>query len=127
MTVKKLFEMALDLLGERRKDGSFSDNSVYLSSRTLTAVNQVLAELSSAQARLSGESFIFLPVTADNDEIVLDDRLLYAAAPSGIASVLMLGEDDDRYASYRLLFEKALAGALRSAKAVNLEIRDIYS
>jgi len=57
MTVGKLFEAAMDLIGERRKDGSFSNNSVYLTARAVTVVNQVLAELAAANIALGGAPF----------------------------------------------------------------------
>ena len=124
MTVEKLFEAAMDLIGERRKDGTFSSNSEYLTARAITIVNQVLAELASANVTLGGSAFI--PVTNVSNAVALDTRLLYAAAPAGIAAALMLGEDDDRYTFYRLMFENAVKGALRSEKATATSIVDVY-
>ena len=124
MTVGKLFEAAMDLIGERRKDGSFSSNSIYLTARAVTVVNQVLAELTTANIVLG--STAFTPVTSVSDTVTLDDRLLYAAAPAGIAAALMLGEDDDRYSFYRLMFENAVKGALRGEKAKLTSIVDVY-
>ena len=124
MTVSKLFEAAMDLIGERRKAGSFSNNSIYLTARMVAVVNQVLAELSAANVVLGGTAFT--PVTSAVDTVSLDTRLLYAAAPAGIAAALMLGEDDDRYSFYRLMFENAVKATLRSEKASVKSIVDVY-
>ena len=124
MIVSKLFEAAMDLIGERRKDGSFSNNSIYLTARMVAVVNQVLAELSAANVVLGGTAFV--PVTSTVDTVSLDTRLLYAAAPAGIAAALMLGEDDDRYSFYRLMFENAVKATLRSEKASVKSIVDVY-
>lgn len=126
MTVKRLFESAMDLLGERRKDGSFTSNSVYLTSRAVTVVNNVLAELVTAQSALSGGEYEMVAVQSLNDTVELDNRLLYSAVPAGIAAILMLGEDDDRYSAFRMMFDNAVRIALKSEKANISPIVDIY-
>ncbi|HBL83854.1 MAG: hypothetical protein A2Y17_08060 [Clostridiales bacterium GWF2_38_85] len=127
MTVSGLFNMAMDLLGERKKDGSFSSNTEYLTARAVTAVNQVLVELAPAQAKLTGLPLTITPITALTDTVVLDNRLMYTAGPLGICAALMLGEDDDRYAAFRLIYENSIKTALRSVKAIVGAIVDIYS
>ena len=119
--------MALDLLGERKKDGSFSSNIDYFTVRAIPTVNQVLIELAPVQEKLTGLSTTITPVTSLTDTVTLDVRLLYTAAPIGISASLMLGEDDDRYATFRILYENSIKTALRSVKAVAGDIVDVYS
>ncbi|HPE94783.1 MAG TPA: hypothetical protein PLT66_01785 [Bacillota bacterium] len=127
MTAQDILDMSLDIMSERRSDGTRPADLGYFTSRAVAYINITLAECAPYEAQLSGREIDFLPVTALSDEIHSDIQIAYTAMPYCVASLYMLAEDDDRYKLFRTLFENALLKATRERRGRVRSITDVYT
>lgn len=126
MTAQDILDMSLDIMSERRSDGTRPADLGYFTSRAVAYINITLAECAPYEAQLCGREIDFLPVTGLTDELHGDMQIAYTAMPYGVAALYMLAEDDDRYKLYRMMFENALLKATRERRARIHPITDIY-
>ena len=126
MTGLDLYEISLDLLGLKGEDGNAPSDTDDLRTRALSLINILIAENAVLDCRIRRCEHEIKRISTLDDEIELIDIVAFGALPYGLASLLMLGEDDALAVSMRALYEKARSEALKFGKARITPITEVY-
>ena len=126
MTGKDIFDMALDLLGLRKEDGSYSEDTGDLYQRSLWLINILLAENSWIDYRIRLKEPDLIRI-ADMEEVIdCHPHILMSVIPYGLASLFLYGENTPIAREMNSRYEKARTEALKAGRAKAEAIREVY-
>ncbi len=126
MTGKELFDIALDLCGLRRIDGSISHDTRDLEQRAISLINIVIAENAELDCRIRRIEHGIHPINELTDRVDASDIVASTVLPYSLARLLMIGEDDDLASGFHKLSNDAKEHAVRFGKARILPIAGVY-
>ena len=104
-TVREIYRRSLSLMGE-----SEGENSAVFEEKITNLVNVLLAEIYDLDLALKGEadgvpSTVF-QVASPDEEIWLEERLVFSLLPLGLASYLLGETEPERAAYFRELYRQ---------------------
>ena len=126
MTGKELFDIALDLCGLRKTDGSIPDDVDDLQQRAISLTNLVLAENAEIDCRIRRIEHRTSSIKSLEDRLDCSDIVASSVLPYGMARLLLLGEDDALASNFHNLYLDARKRAIRFGKARSEAITGVY-
>ncbi len=126
MTGQEIFEIALDLCGLRKEDSGLPNDISDLQQRALSLLNITLSEISILDSKIKKTDHKVLMIKDLEEEVLCSDILAHYVIPLGMATLMMLGEDDALAADLNKLYVDARDDALRFGRAKVHQITEVY-
>ncbi|MBR2901172.1 MAG: hypothetical protein IKC39_02875 [Clostridia bacterium] len=126
MTGKELFDIALDLCGLRKPDGTIPKDAEDLHQRALSLINLLLAENAEIDCRIRRIEHKTSNIVSLDDRLDCSDIIASSVLPYGLARLLILGEDDALASNFHNLYTDARNRATRFGKARAEAITEVY-
>ncbi len=126
MTGKELFDIALDLCGLRKTDGSIPNDVDDLQQRAISLINLVLAENAEIDCRIRRIEHSTNCINSLDERLDCCDIVASSVLPYGMARLLLLGEDDALASNFHNLYLDSRKRAINFGKARIESITEVY-
>lgn len=126
MTGNELLKKATTILGLLNNAGEIANDAGDFSVRALALINLLLAENAVLDSRIRKTEHKVLAIDSLDDALELTEIVAQSVMPYGLASLLIMGEDDSLYLELRRAYAEARSNALRFGKAKIHGISEVY-
>lgn len=126
MTGQQLYKYSLDLLCIVNRDGTEPGDADDLGARALSLINILLAENAELDCRIQRKEHAVTEIASLEETLDVSDITAYSVLPYGLASLLIIGEDDPLAADMNRLYLEGRKKALSFGKAKAVPITEVY-
>lgn len=126
MTGSELYAAALDIAGIRLKNGGIPATADDLSARSVSLINILITENRFLNRLLDPEAPTPALISSLDDTVALDPRLLDAALPYGLCSLLIQPDDPDEAALLHSRYVQAIVRIKSELPAKRQSITEVY-
>lgn len=132
MTARQALDMALDIMNERREDGTYNVDMADLEKNAVSCLSIITVSLYELDCRIRDVVCVYddntpPAVMSLEDELTLHPAICRGVVPYGLAFMLLLEEEPNRAEALHTLYEKEVYKLERlHNKGKRRRIREVY-